>query len=49
MRLRKYKISYYIYGVKHCRFIEATNEKEALNKAWSLIDAEDIYISEVTE
>lgn len=47
--MSKYKISYYADGVKHSRIIEADNEAEALNKAWSLIDADDIYVCEVTE
>ena len=47
--MKKYRISYYSDGVKHSRIIEAENKDEALSKAWSLIDADDVYVSEVTE
>lgn len=47
--MKKYKISYYSNGVNHTRIIEAKSKDDALNKAWGLIDADDIYVSEVTE
>ena len=45
--MKKYKITYYADGVQHSRIIEARNKDEALEKAWSLVDAESIYVSEV--
>ena len=47
--MKKYRISYYSDGVKHSRIIEAKNKEDALDKAWSLVDADDVYVSEVTE
>lgn len=47
--MKKYRISYYSDGVKHSRIIEAKNRDEALKKAWSLVDADDLYVSEVEE
>lgn len=46
--MKKYKITYYKDGVKHSVIIEASHKGEALRKAWSLVDADDIYVSEVT-
>ena len=45
--MKKYKITYYADGVQHSRTIEAENKEEALGKAWSLIDADDVHVSEV--
>lgn len=45
--MKKYRISYYVDGIKHSRIIEAKSKDDALNEAWSLIDADDVYVSEV--
>lgn len=45
--MKKYRITYYSDGVKYSKTIEAKNKDDALRKAWSLIDADDVYVSEV--
>lgn len=47
--MKKYKITYYSGGVQHHKIIEARNKREALQKAWSLVDADDVYVSEIKE
>jgi hypothetical protein len=47
--MKKYKITYYADGVKHSQIIEARNKDDALKIAWSLVDADSVYISEVDE
>lgn len=44
---KKYKITYYIDGVQHTKIIEAVNRDEAMKIAWSIIDADDLCVSEV--
>ena len=48
MALKKYTISAYIYGVKKTRTVEAESKVEAERIGWELFDANDIYVSEVT-
>lgn len=47
--MKKYKITYYADGVKKSLTVTAKSKDEALQKAWSLTDADDVYVSEVTE
>ena len=47
--LRIYEITYYVDGVKHSIIIDARNKDEALEKAWSLVDADSVYVNEVTD
>ena len=47
--MKKYQISYHIDNVKHIKIIEAKSRREALQIAWSLTDADDVYVSEATE
>lgn len=45
--MKKYRISYYINGVKHEYIIKARNYDEAKEIGWEYND--DIYVEEVTE
>lgn len=45
--MKKYRISYYINGVKHEHIVEAPNRAEAEEIGWSFHD--DIWVEEVTE
>ncbi len=48
--MKKYKIIAFIDDeVKKVRIVEAENKKEAEQIGWELFDADDIYVSEVTE
>jgi hypothetical protein len=47
--MRKYKITAYIDEVRKTRIVVAENKKEAEQIGWELFDADDIYVSEVTE
>lgn len=47
--MKKYKITYYSGGVQRTAIIEAESRREALQKAWSMFDADDIYVSEVSD
>lgn len=46
--MRKYRVVYYTDGVRKSMIITANNKDEALQKAWSLVDADDLCVSEVT-
>lgn len=45
--MKKYKITYYTDGVKKTLIVEAKDKDDALQKAWSLVDADSVYVSEV--
>lgn len=45
--MKSYRITYYEEGVQHSQIIQASTKEEALSKAWSLVDADDLYVSEV--
>ena len=45
--MNQFSVTYYEGGVRKSRIIEAKSRDEALRKAWSLIDADDVYVSEV--
>ena len=45
--MNRYRITYYKDGVQHTAVVAAKNRREALQKAWSLFDTDDLYISEV--
>lgn len=47
--MKKYEITWYYDGVKHSRIIMATSRREALQKAWCLVDVDDIYVEEIKE
>lgn len=47
--MKKYNITYYKDGVQHTVTITARNRREALQKAWSMFNADDLYISEVED
>lgn len=47
--MKQYKVSYYEDGVKHSFIISATNKYDALTKAWSMVDVDDVSVSEVKE
>ena len=47
--MKKYDVNYYKYGVQQTLTITARNRREALKKAWSMLDTEDFYISEVED
>lgn len=47
--MKKYNITYYKDGVQHTVTITARNRREALQKAWSMFDTDDLYISEVED
>lgn len=47
--MNRYEITWYENGTKHSRIITARNRREALQIAWSLVDTDDVYVSEVTE
>lgn len=42
--MKKYNITYYKDGVQHSTTITARNRREALQKAWSMFNADDLYI-----
>lgn len=46
--MKKYKITAYLDGVQKSRTIEAEDKAEAERIGWELFDADDIYVSEVT-
>jgi hypothetical protein len=46
-KMNKYRVSYYSDGVKHSFTVTANSKDEALQKAWCLVDADDVYVSEV--
>lgn len=46
--MKKYNVTYYKDGeLQHTETINARNRREALQKAWSMFDVDDVYISEV--
>lgn len=47
--MKKYNVTYYKYGVQQTVTITARNRREAMQKAWSMCDTDDLYISEVEE
>jgi hypothetical protein len=47
--MKTYEISWYEDGVKHHRIVKANSKDEALKIGWSLVDADSLYVSEVTE
>lgn len=47
--MKKYNITFYKDGVQHTEIITARNRREALQKAWSMFDTDDLYISEVED
>lgn len=47
--MNKYKIIFYENGVRCSTTITARNRREALQKAWSMFDTDDLYISEVED
>lgn len=46
--MKKYKITAYIDGVQKSRTVEAESKEAAEEIGWELFDADDIYVSEVT-
>lgn len=47
--MKKYNITFYEDGRQKNLTVEARTREEALKKAWSLTDAEDVYVSEVLD
>lgn len=47
--MKKYKIIFYENGIQHSTTITARNRREALQKACTMFDTDDLYISEVME
>lgn len=47
--MKKYKITYYRDGIQHTAIVEARSRREALQKAWSMVDTDDVYVSEVSD
>lgn len=45
--MKQFKITYHENGVTKYLIISAKNKDEATNKAWRMIDADDIYVNEV--
>ena len=45
--MKKYRISYHENGVQKSHTIYAKDRDDALKKAWSMVDADDVYVSEV--
>lgn len=45
--MREYIITYYNDGVKKSFTVTAKSKDEALQKAWNIVDAESVYVSEV--
>ncbi len=47
--MKKFKITYHECGVTKYLYINARNKDEATAKAWRMVDADDIYVSEVED
>lgn len=48
--MKKYNITFYKDDeLQHTVTITARNRREALQKAWSMCDTDDLYISEVED
>ena len=47
--MKKYLITYYALGVQHSLRLTAKNYDDALSKAWAMVDADDLYVSEIEE
>ena len=48
--MNKYRIIFYEKGVQHTATVTARNRREALQKAWSMFNVDDLYIiSEVED
>ena len=45
--MKQFRVSYYEDGVKHSFIINARNRDEALQIAWSRVDADSVYVSEI--
>ena len=45
--MKQFCVTFYEDGVRKSRTIEAESIEEAYEKAWSLFDADDLYVSEV--
>lgn len=45
--MNQFSVTFYEDGVRTSRIIEAKSRDEALRIAWSLIDADDVYVNEV--
>ena len=45
--MKKYKLTIHENGVTKYYYVDAIDEQDALDKDWALIDADDIYVSEV--
>lgn len=47
--MKQFKITYHENGVTKYLTISAKDRQDAYNKAWRMIDADDIYVSEVED
>lgn len=47
--MKRFRIIAYIDGVCHTKVVKANNKDEALNVAWSLFDADSVWVSEVKD
>ena len=45
--MKTFEVVFYEDGVKKRMIVEAESRREAMQKAWNSIDADDIYLSEV--
>ena len=45
--MKEYKITYYDDETQKSFIVTAESKDEALQKAWSIVDSESVYVSEV--
>ena len=47
--MKRFKITYHENGVTKYLYIYADNKADAENRAWGIVDADDIYVSEAED